>query len=195
MTILPRKVPFASLLLLLAAWMDAAAFERTATKSRHLKVSHSESIAAVVQAAHARCKFKNWFILEAKIAGTKTIFDGTICEAVPAMTTKTTTSIGKGEICYVNGTDVATVLVSDEAGIIAFIAVKKGGKVNGILRREMMRASSLHRRAKEKRCISCGMFVDPTHDRHTRTFTLYLNHPGAGQNFQILYSVREFMRL
>ncbi len=49
----------------------------------------------------------------------------------------TTVSIQDGASIHVNKTDVATMLVSDEVGIVALIAVnKKGGKVNGIVQRD-----------------------------------------------------------
>jgi hypothetical protein len=57
-------------------------------------------------------------------------------EAVPAVTSQTTTSIQDGKSNYVNEEDVATMLVSDEADTLALISVeKKGGNVNGIVQK------------------------------------------------------------
>jgi hypothetical protein len=133
MIVLFREVSFACLLM--AAHKIAAAFERAETKSRRLKVSPSESIATAIQTAHAQGNFKNRFVLEAELAGAETVFDVNVREAESAVTSKTTTSIGNGESRYVNEKDVATVLVSDEADVLAFITVEEGGKVNGIVQK------------------------------------------------------------
>ena len=131
--ILPKEVSFACLLL--GAHTIVAAFERAETKSRLLKVSPSEFIATAVQTAHAEGNFKPRFTLEAELAGADTIFDVKVREAVPAVTSKTTTSVGNGESRHVDGKDVAIILVSDEAGVLAFISVEEGGKVNGFVRK------------------------------------------------------------
>jgi hypothetical protein len=57
-------------------------------------------------------------------------------EAVPAVTSMTTMSIQNSTSVPVNEDDVATILVSDEDGVIALISVhKKGGKVDGIVQK------------------------------------------------------------
>ena len=49
----------------------------------------------------------------------------------------TTVSIQDGASSHVNKIVVAAMLVSDEVGVIALIAVdKKGGKVNGIVQKD-----------------------------------------------------------
>ncbi len=129
-----REVFFACLLL--AAHTNASASKlRHQTESRRLKVSPSESIATAVWDAHAEGNFKPRFTLEAEFASDKTVFDVTVREAVMAVTSKTTSSIGNGNSRYVNGKEVATVLVSDEADVLAFITVEEGGKVNGIVKK------------------------------------------------------------
>ncbi len=58
-------------------------------------------------------------------------------EAVPAVTSATTTSVGGGESRYVNDDDVDTILVSDDPGVFALIAVdKRGGRARGIVRKD-----------------------------------------------------------
>jgi hypothetical protein len=55
-------------------------------------------------------------------------------EVEPAVTSKTTTSVKGGKNHYVNSDSVATMLVSDEVGVVAMISVDmKEGKVNGIV--------------------------------------------------------------
>ncbi len=76
------------------------------------------------------------FTLLAKVAGTKTDFEVNVREAVPAITSKTTTSIGNGESCYVKGRDGVTILVSDQPDALAFITVKENGRVNGIVQKD-----------------------------------------------------------
>jgi hypothetical protein len=132
MAILSKEVSIACLLM--AAHTIAAGFDR-AESNRPLKVSPGESIAAAIQTAHAQGNFKNRFVLEAELAGSETAFGVNVREAVPAVTSKTTTSIGNGGSRYVNGKDVATVLVSDKEGVLAFIAIEEGGKVNGIVKK------------------------------------------------------------
>ena len=58
-------------------------------------------------------------------------------EAEPAVTSMTTVSILDGASSHVNETHVATMLVSDEVGVVVLVAVeKKGGKVNGIVQKD-----------------------------------------------------------
>jgi hypothetical protein len=132
MTVLSKGIPFACLLLV---GRTTTAFERAEAQSRRLKVSPSESVAAVVQAAHAQGNFKAQFALQAERPGDETDFEVNFREAEPAVTSKTTTSIRNGESRSVNGKDVATILVSDEKDALAFIAVEEGGKVNGIVKK------------------------------------------------------------
>lgn len=132
MAILSKEISFACLMM--AAHTIAAGFDRAETKPR-VKVLPDESIAEVIQTAHSQGNFKNRFVLEAELAGSETTFDVNVREAVPAVTSKTTTSIGNGESRRVNGNDVATVLVSDEEGVLALIAVDEGGKVNGFVKK------------------------------------------------------------
>ena len=55
--------------------------------------------------------------------------------AEPAITSSTILLVGDGEGVYVNEADLATILVSDEEGTIAMIAVEKveNGRVDGII--------------------------------------------------------------
>lgn len=55
--------------------------------------------------------------------------------AEPAVTSSTILMVGDGEGVYVNEADLATILVSDEEGTIAMIAVEKveNGRVHGII--------------------------------------------------------------
>jgi hypothetical protein len=137
-------VVFLACLLLAANTEVSASKLRGQTESRRLKVSPVESIATAVWNAHAEGNFKPRFTLEAEFASAKTVFDVnvreavfdvSVREAVSAVTSKTTTSIGNGNSRFVNGKDVATVLVSDEANVLAFITVEESGKVNGIVKK------------------------------------------------------------
>jgi hypothetical protein len=133
MAILSKGVSFAYLLLV--GHTTTAAFERAEAQSHCLKVSPRESIAAVVQAAHAKGNFKPCFTLQAKLAGSETNFEVNVCKTEPAVTSKTTTSIRNGESRYVTGKDMATILVSEENDTLAFITMEEGGKVNGIVQK------------------------------------------------------------
>jgi hypothetical protein len=96
-----------------------------------------QSIAAKIQDAHASGDFKPRFTLNAERADSnKTNYMVRVREAVPAVTSMTTMSIQNGTSVPVNEDDVATILVSDEDGVIALISVhKKGGKVDGIVQK------------------------------------------------------------
>ena len=122
--------------LLLGANMKVSASKlHGQTESRRLKVSPSESIATAVWNAHAEGNFKPRFTLGAEYASAKTVFGVNVREAVSAVTSKTTTSVGNGKSRYVNGKDVATILVSNKASVLAFITVEEGGKANGIVKK------------------------------------------------------------
>lgn len=100
-------------------------------------VSPSQSIAAKIQDAHASGDFTPRFTLNAERADSnKTNYMVRVREAVPAVTSMTTMSIQDGTSIPVNQDDVATMLVSDEDGVIALISVdKEGGKVDGIVQK------------------------------------------------------------
>ncbi len=132
MTVLFKGISFACLLLV---GRTTTAFERAEAQSRHLKVSPSKSVAAVVQAAHAQSNFKAQFPLQAERPSDETNFEVNVREAEPAITSNTTTIIGNGESRRMNEKDVATILVSAEKGAQAFIAVEEGGEVNGIVKK------------------------------------------------------------
>ncbi len=100
-------------------------------------ITPGQSIAAKIQNAHASGDFNPRFSLYAEHVGSKQPFMARICKAKQAITSMTTVSIQDSASIHVNKTNVATMLVSDEVGILAFIAIdKKGGKVNGIVQRD-----------------------------------------------------------
>ena len=121
---------------------------------RRLQVSSDESIATKVQSAHDAGISKPRLTLQAKrimpsfmsnqassstnqhfAEETAEVFEVHVIEAEPAITSKTTTSIMGGDMSgHVNEHDVATMLVSDEDGVLALIAVDaNGGNVHGIV--------------------------------------------------------------
>jgi hypothetical protein len=119
----------AILLLALSCPSTTAAIERVITPG--------QSIAAEIQNAHASGDFKPQFSLYAERVGSEQPFMVHVREAEPAVTSMTTVSIQDGASSHVNETDVAAMLVSDEVGVVALIAVdKKGGKVNGIVQKD-----------------------------------------------------------
>ena len=119
----------ATLLLGLSHPSAIAAIERV--------VLPGQSIAATIQDAHATGDLRPHFTLNAERAYfNRTNYMVRVREAVPAVTSMTTTSIENGTSIPVSEIDVATMLVSDEDGVIALISVdKKGGKVNGIVQK------------------------------------------------------------
>ena len=123
-----------------------------ATTDRRLNVLPSQSIATEIQTAHAAGNLKPRFTLHAadessppaannnnifastNTTGTDLLFEVHVREAEPAITSKTTTSVKGGKAHYVDSANVATMLVSDEVGVMALLSVdKKDGKVNGIV--------------------------------------------------------------
>ena len=122
----------------------SAARSRRTTHSRRLEILDGQSIAAEIETAHAGGNHKPLLTIHAKrnesslanmFSATESDFVVHVREAVPAVTSKTTTSILGGDSRYVNASDVATMLVSDEPNVLALISVKKeGGKVNGIVK-------------------------------------------------------------
>ncbi len=96
-----------------------------------------QSIAVTIQDAHASGDLKPHFTLNAERADfNRTNYMVRVREAVPAVTSMTTTSIENGTSIPVSEINVATMLVSDEDGVIALISVdKKWGKVNGIVQK------------------------------------------------------------
>ena len=120
-----------------------------ATTDRRLNVLPSQSIATEIQTAHAAGNLKPRFTLHAaeesannniftstSTTGTDLLFEVHVREAEPAITSKTTTSVKGGKAHYVDFNDVATMLVSDEVGVMALLSVdKKDGKVNGIVKK------------------------------------------------------------
>ena len=111
-----------------------AAVARAQTESRRLIVLPEQSIAAEVQNAQAQGISRPKFTLHAEVAGAETDFKVNVREAVPAVTSQTTTSIGNGKGRHVNGRLVATLLFADQAGAFGVISVEEGGKVNGIIK-------------------------------------------------------------
>ena len=109
----------------------------SATAAMERFVSVGESIAAKIQDAHASGDFKPRFTLNAERADSnKTNYMVRVREAAPAVTSMTTMSIQNGTSIPVNTDDVATMLVSDEDGVLALISVhKKGGNVDGIVQK------------------------------------------------------------
>jgi hypothetical protein len=97
----------------------------------------SESISAKINSERVRSGSKPHYRLHAERAGSNaTEYMARVREAVPAVTSQTITIIQDGKSKYVNQDDVATILVSDEADVLALIAVeKKGGNVNGIVQK------------------------------------------------------------
>jgi hypothetical protein len=109
----------------------------SATAAIERVVTPGQSIAAKILDAHASGDFRPRFTLNAERADSnKTNYMVRVREAVPAVTSMTTMSIMNGTSIPVNEGDVATMLVSDEDGVIALISVdKKGGKVDGIVQK------------------------------------------------------------
>jgi hypothetical protein len=67
--------------------------------------------------------------------GTDVLFEVHVREAEPAITSKTTISVKGGKAHYVDSANIATMLVSDEDGVLALLSVdKQDGKVNGIVK-------------------------------------------------------------
>ncbi len=129
--------PFTVTSLLLALFSPAtAAAVGAQTESCRLNVLAEKSIAAEVQNAHAQGISNPKFTLHAKVAGTETDFEVNVREAVPAVTSETTTSVGNGESRYVEGRDVETILVSDQPDALAFITIKENGRVNSIVQKD-----------------------------------------------------------
>ena len=68
--------------------------------------------------------------------GTDVLFEVHVCEAEPAITSKTTISVKGGKAHYVDSANIDTMLVSDEDGVLALLSVdKQDGKVNGIVKK------------------------------------------------------------
>jgi hypothetical protein len=133
MTFLSRGFSVACMLLATHSTTTATVARAQQAETRRLNIFLEQSIAAEVQNAHAQGISKPKFTLHAKVAGAETDFEVNVREAVPAVTSQTTTSIGNGENRYVNGRDVATLLIADQAGAFGVIAVEGGGRVNGII--------------------------------------------------------------
>jgi len=103
---------------------------------RRINDAPGKSIAAAIQNAH-EAGIQPRFNLFAELAGSMTEYEVHVREAVPAVTSETTISFQGGNSHNVNEDNVATMLVGDEPGVIALIAVeKKGGKVNGIVQKK-----------------------------------------------------------
>ena len=121
---------------------------------RRLQVSIDESISTRIQSAHDAGNAKPRLTLQAKrimpalmsnqassnttqhfAEETAEIFEVQVIQAENAVTSLTTTSImGVGMAGHVNENEIATMLVSDEDGVLALIAVDaNGGNVNGII--------------------------------------------------------------
>jgi hypothetical protein len=126
-----RGIPLCVASLLLAASSS------TTTAAKNNVIPAVESIAARIEKAHAAGDMKPRFILQAQRPGSETNYQVQVREAMPAVTSTTTTSVRGGRSIYVDEEDIATMLVSDEPDVVALIAVeKKGGKANGIVQRD-----------------------------------------------------------
>ena len=116
-----------------------------APTDRRLNVLPSQSIATEIETAHAAGNLKPRFTLHAadessppaannnnifastNTTGTDLLFEVHVHEAAPAITSKTTTSVSVkgGKAHYVDSANVATMLVSDEVGVMALLSVYK----------------------------------------------------------------------
>jgi hypothetical protein len=134
----------ASLLMGLSHPSMTAAIERV--------VLPGQSIAAKIQHAHSSGDFKPRLTLNAERAdSSRTNYVVRVREAMPAVTKMTTVSIQNGRSVPVNEDDVATMLVSDEDGVIALVSVdKKGGKVDGIVQKNGEKTKFTQRGGGEK---------------------------------------------
>jgi hypothetical protein len=138
----------------------AAAVTTTTTEHhRRLNVLPTQSIATEIQTAHDAGNWKPRFTLHAAdesspppatannnnnifsaststTTGTELVFEVRVREAEPAITSKTTISVKGGKAHYVDSANVATMLVSDEVGVMALLSMdKNNGKVNGIVKK------------------------------------------------------------
>ena len=138
---------------LLAAFLPHTVITVAAT-DRRLNVLPSQSIATEIEMAHAAGNLKPRFTLHAadessppsannnnifastNTTGTDVLFEVHVREAEPAITSKTTISVKGGKAHYVDSANIATMLVSDEDGVMALLSVdKQDGKVNGIIKK------------------------------------------------------------
>jgi hypothetical protein len=138
---------------LLAAFLPHTVITVAAT-DRRLNVLPSQSIATEIEMAHAAGNLKPRFTLHAadessppsannnnifastNTTGTDVLFEVHVREAEPAITSKTTISVKGGKAHYVDSANIATMLVSDEDGVMALLSVdKQDGKVNGIVKK------------------------------------------------------------
>ncbi|KAL3761984.1 hypothetical protein ACHAW5_006490 [Stephanodiscus triporus] len=127
-----RGIPLCVASLLLAASSSTTA----ADKNNVIPVD--ESIAARIEKAHTARVIIPRFILQAQRSGSEANYQVQVREAMPAVTSTTTTSVRGGNSRYVDEDDIATMLVSDEPDVFALIAVEKNGgkKANGIVQRD-----------------------------------------------------------
>ncbi len=140
--------------------ISVAAATTTTDHHRRLNVLPTQSIATEIQTAHDAGNWKPRFTLHAAdesspppatavnnnnifSASTSTttgtselLFEVHVREAEPAITSKTTISVKGGKAHYVDSNNFATMLVSEEVGVLALLSVdKKDGKVNGIVKK------------------------------------------------------------
>jgi hypothetical protein len=124
-----RAFPVCLLGLLLAVSSRTIAAERAI-------IPPGQSIAEAIKNALAAGDQSPGFSLHAERAGSETDYEVNVRVATPAVTSATIVSVLNGEGKHVDEDDVATMLVSDEAGVLALIAVdKKDGSTNGIVQR------------------------------------------------------------
>ena len=98
-----------------------------------------QSVAGAIRNAHASGDLRPRFDLRAELVGSSETdyCELRVREAVPSVTSATTMSVGGGESRYVNDDDVDSILVSDDPGVFALIAVdKQGGRARGIIRKD-----------------------------------------------------------
>jgi hypothetical protein len=123
------------------------------TESHCLNVSAEQSIAAEVQNAHVQGISKPKFTLHAKVTGTED-FKVNVRKAVPAVTSKTTTSFGNGVSCHVKGRDATTIMVRDQQDALVIITIKENGiKVNGIVQKDGAKVKCSYRAVRAKRWV------------------------------------------
>ena len=100
---------------------------------RRIKVSKDKNVATELKAAHKKGKKKNHFLLSSEVAGETATFDVAVKEPAQAVTEQTTTSVNGGRPKKI-AVKIPTVLVSDEAGVVALLAVDEDSEnMNGII--------------------------------------------------------------
>jgi hypothetical protein len=130
-------------LILAVPFRTATADVEHSSRSRRLSISSDQIIATEIQTAHAAGDLMPHLTLHAESVGSLAVnstnddFEVHVREAVPAVSSETTLSVEGGRSQYVNLENVATMLVSDELGVLALISVDElGGTTNGIVKKD-----------------------------------------------------------